>query len=88
MKDAVNIRASHHASSHGSTVLKEILALDNKISDAVRMVYVITISVYKSCTVRWSRVQVAYTYLDMEVACQAFHNRPRTVSINDIPEAE
>ena len=55
MEDAVNITASHHASSHGSTVLKEILALGNKISDAVGMVY-ITLSVYKRCTVRWSRV--------------------------------
>ena len=39
MKDAVNIRAPHHASSHGSTIFKGILALDNKISDAVRMTY-------------------------------------------------
>jgi hypothetical protein len=43
MKDAVNITASREASSHGSTILKEILALDNKISDAVRTVYIITI---------------------------------------------
>jgi hypothetical protein len=43
MKYAVNITASRDASSHGSTISKEILALDNKISGAVRTVYIITI---------------------------------------------
>jgi len=52
MKHAVNITASHHASSNGSTILKEILALDNKISDAVRVAYITKVSVYKSSTVR------------------------------------
>ena len=43
MKYAVNITASRDASSHGSTISKEILALDNKISGAVPTVYIITI---------------------------------------------
>jgi hypothetical protein len=41
MKDAVNVTSSRHASRHGSTIFKEMLALDNKISDAVRMVYTV-----------------------------------------------